>query len=130
MAINPFPIERKLFSVNEYEGMIAAGVLGEDDRLELIEGEVVRMSPIGSVHVFIVNRLANLLSMAQRGDGAPNNNLEEILGILSAELKGYTDRLAGVWSTDLAAVNRELERLSLAPLDPGCSKAEGCRLVP
>jgi photosystem II stability/assembly factor-like uncharacterized protein len=76
------------------------------------------------------NRLANLLSMAQRGDGAPNNNLEEILGILSAELKGYTDRLAAVWSTDLAAVNRELGRLSLPPLDPGCSKAEGCRLVP
>jgi hypothetical protein len=76
------------------------------------------------------NRLANLLSMAQRGDGAPNNNLEEILGILSAELKGYTDRLAAVWSTDLAAVNRELGRLSLAPLDPGCSRPEGCRLVP
>jgi hypothetical protein len=76
------------------------------------------------------NRLANLLSMAQRGDGAPNNNLEEILGILSAELKGYTDRLAAVWSTDLAAVNRELGRLSLAPLDPACNRADGCRLVP
>ena len=76
------------------------------------------------------NRLANLLSMAQRGDGAPNNNLEEILGILSAELKGYTDRLAVVWSTDLAAVNRELARLSLAPLDPKCAKPEGCGLVP
>ena len=75
------------------------------------------------------NRLANLLSMAQRGDGAPNNNLEEILGILSAELKGYTDRLATVWSSDLAAVNRELGRLSLVPLDPGCRKVEGCRLV-
>ncbi|HJR33692.1 MAG TPA: glycosyl hydrolase [Gemmatimonadales bacterium] len=76
------------------------------------------------------NRLANLLSMAQRGDGAPNNNLEEILGILSAELKGYTDRLAVVWSSDLAAVNRELARLSLAPLDPKCAKPEGCGLVP
>jgi hypothetical protein len=76
------------------------------------------------------NRLANLLSMAQRGDGAPNRNLEEILGILSAELRGYTDRLAVVWSTDLAAVNRELARLSLAPLDPKCAKPEGCGLVP
>ena len=76
------------------------------------------------------NRLANLLSMAQRGDGPPNNNLEEILGILSAELKGYTDRLTVVWSTDLAAVNRELTRLSLAPLDPKCAKPEGCGLVP
>jgi photosystem II stability/assembly factor-like uncharacterized protein len=76
------------------------------------------------------NRLANLLSMVQRGDGAPNNNLEEIFGILSAELKGYTDRLATVWSTDLAAVNRELGRLSLPALDPRCAKADGCGLVP
>ncbi len=64
MAINPFPIQHKLFSVTEYEQMIAAGVLGEDERLELIEGEVVRMSPIGPVHVFIVNRLTNLLAAA------------------------------------------------------------------
>ena len=76
------------------------------------------------------NRLANLLSMAQRGDGPPNNNMAEILGILSAELKGYTDRLALVWETDLAAVNRELARLKLAPLDPKCARAEGCAMLP
>jgi hypothetical protein len=72
------------------------------------------------------NRLANLLSMAQRGDGPPNNNLGEIFGILSAELKTYTDRLAQVWATDLVAVNRELGRLNLPPLDPKCARAEGC----
>ena len=76
------------------------------------------------------NRLANLLSMAQRGDGPPTNNMPEIFGILSAELKTYTDRLAVVWSTDLAAVNRELARLNLAPLDPACARAEGCALTP
>ncbi|HEV8150256.1 MAG TPA: glycosyl hydrolase [Gemmatimonadales bacterium] len=72
------------------------------------------------------NRLANLLSMAERGDGPPTNNMPEIFGILSAELKSYTDRLAQVWSTDLAAVNRELARLSLPLLDPKCARAEGC----
>ena len=76
------------------------------------------------------NRLANLLSMAERGDGAPTNNMPEIFGILSAELKTYTDRLALVWSSDLAAVNHELARLKLAPLDPACAKAEGCALTP
>jgi photosystem II stability/assembly factor-like uncharacterized protein len=76
------------------------------------------------------NRLANLLSMAERGDGPPTNNMPEIFGILSAELKTYTDRLEVVWSTDLTAVNRELARLKLTPLDPKCARAEGCAAIP
>jgi photosystem II stability/assembly factor-like uncharacterized protein len=75
------------------------------------------------------NRLATLLSMAERGDGRPTNNMPEIFGILSTELKGYTDRLAVVWKTDLAAVNKELARLKLPPLDPNCAKVEGCVVV-
>ena len=34
-----------------------AGVFSEDDRIELIEGEILRMSPIGSGHAAIVKRL-------------------------------------------------------------------------
>ncbi len=75
------------------------------------------------------NRLANLMSMAERGDGRPTTNMPEIFGILTQELKGYTDRLDEVWQTDLAAVNRELGRLDLAPIDPDCAKAEGCRPI-
>lgn len=76
------------------------------------------------------NRLANLLSMAERGDGPPTNNMAEIFQILSGELKTYADRLAAVWATDLAAVNRELARLSLTAIDPQCARAEGCSAVP
>lgn len=72
------------------------------------------------------NRLATLLSMAERGDGRPTTNMPEIFGILSAELKGYTDRLAQVWAKDLAAVNAELARLGLPRVDPQCARAEGC----
>ncbi|MCH7717274.1 MAG: glycosyl hydrolase [Gemmatimonadetes bacterium] len=64
------------------------------------------------------NRLANLMSMSERGDGRPGNNMEEIFQIMVDRLRGYTDRLEEVWATDLAAVNRELERLGLEPLDP------------
>ena len=76
------------------------------------------------------NRLANLLSMTERGDGLPINNMPEIFNILTTELKGYTDRLAQVYKTDLVAVNKELARLKLAPLDPQCEKVTGCAMVP
>jgi photosystem II stability/assembly factor-like uncharacterized protein len=75
------------------------------------------------------NRLATLLSMAERGDGRPVNNMYEIFEILSAELAGYTSRLERVWATDLAAVNAELARLRLPALDPACERAEGCAAV-
>jgi len=76
------------------------------------------------------NRIANLLSMSERGDGPPNQSMPEIFGILTTELKGYTDRLAVVWKTDLSAVNKELARLKLPAIDPSCAKAEGCTAVP
>ena len=76
------------------------------------------------------NRLATLLSMAERGDGRPTTNMPEIFTILSNEFKGYSDRLAMVWKTDLAAANKELARLSLPSMDPQCVKVEGCGAVP
>ncbi|MDZ7632273.1 MAG: hypothetical protein U5K74_13235, partial [Gemmatimonadaceae bacterium] len=72
------------------------------------------------------NRLATLLSMAERGDGRPTTNMPEIFGILSTQLGRYTTRLSQIWATDLVAVNKELARLRLAPIDPNCAKAEGC----
>jgi hypothetical protein len=72
------------------------------------------------------NRLANLMSMAERGDGLPTSNMPELFRILSAELQGYLDRLSQVWTRDLAAVNVELARLGLPKLDPKCGRAEGC----
>ena len=64
------------------------------------------------------NRLANLMSMAQRGDGRPGNMMPEIFNILSDELADYEAELAEVWATDLAAANAELRRLDLIQLDP------------
>lgn len=76
------------------------------------------------------NRLATLLSMAERGDGRPTTNMPEIFGILEKELKVYTDKLAQVWQTDLLAVNKELARLNLPLLDPKCTRVEGCAPTP
>ena len=38
------------FTAALYERMIASGILGEDDRVELIDGEIIAMSPMGARH--------------------------------------------------------------------------------
>jgi Uma2 family endonuclease len=51
-------LHRHYFNVDEYYRMTAAGIFSEDDRVELIEGEVVEMSPIGSSHQGCVDELS------------------------------------------------------------------------
>ncbi len=43
-------ITRHRFSSKDYHQMIELGILGEDDRVELIDGEIVAMAAIGSHH--------------------------------------------------------------------------------
>jgi Uma2 family endonuclease len=50
-------VPRRRFTTDEYHRMGEAGVLTEDDRVELLDGEIVRMSPIGSPHAGCVDRL-------------------------------------------------------------------------
>lgn len=50
----------RLFTVEEFHVMGRAGLFDEDDRVELIEGEIVTMTPIGRRHVACVNRLVLL----------------------------------------------------------------------
>lgn len=66
MAVRPVPHR---FNVTEYYQMGAGGVFGEDDRVELIDGEVLEMTPIGARHAACVNRLNRLLVLAA-GDRA------------------------------------------------------------
>ncbi|WP_240550114.1 Uma2 family endonuclease [Candidatus Roseilinea sp. NK_OTU-006] len=56
------PAVRRRFSADEYERMIAAGILAEDERLELIDGEIRPMSSIGSRHAACVKRLIAVLT--------------------------------------------------------------------
>lgn len=51
---------KRLFTVDEFHQMAQAGVLREDDRVELLEGEIVRMTPIGSRHAACVARLTEV----------------------------------------------------------------------
>jgi Uma2 family endonuclease len=55
-------IARRSFTVAEYYRMAEAGILSEDDRVELLDGEVIEMSPIGSRHAACVDRLNKYLN--------------------------------------------------------------------
>lgn len=58
MAADPI---RRLFTTAEYHAMGDSGILSEDDRVELIEGEIWQMSPIGPPHASHVARLDYVL---------------------------------------------------------------------
>ena len=48
-------LPRRRFTVAEVEAMVAAGVMEEDERVELIGGELVPMSPKGLEHEILKN---------------------------------------------------------------------------
>jgi Uma2 family endonuclease len=56
------PVKHWAFTVDDYMRMLEAGILREDDRIELIEGEIIEMSPIGDLHAGSVIRLTMLLT--------------------------------------------------------------------
>jgi Uma2 family endonuclease len=66
MSVN---LDKHHFTVSEYERMGETGVFSPDARVELIEGEIIEMSPIGSRHAACV-KLLNLILIQQVGDKA------------------------------------------------------------
>jgi Uma2 family endonuclease len=60
-------VTRWQFTADAYERMVETGILGKHDRVELIDGEVIAMSPIGPPHAGIVNRLNAILSRQLAG---------------------------------------------------------------
>jgi Uma2 family endonuclease len=56
VAYNP-----RRFTVREYYAMGTAGVLSPDERVELLDGEILTMPPIGPRHTGCVNRLTYVL---------------------------------------------------------------------
>jgi Uma2 family endonuclease len=53
-------LPKRLFTVDEYYRMAEAGILDPEARLELLEGAIVEMSPVGVRHVACVNRATAL----------------------------------------------------------------------
>lgn len=70
-------LARRRFTMEEYHRMAQTGILTEDDRVELIEGEIIQRTPVGQRHAACVARLTRRLIQAL-GDRAlvwPQNPL-------------------------------------------------------
>ena len=58
---------RRRYTVAEYFALVEIGVLGERDRIELLAGEIIVMSPIGDPHADCTDYMTNDLVFALRG---------------------------------------------------------------
>lgn len=54
-------VEKRWIDVEEYHRMAEAGILKLTEKVELIDGEIIRMSPVGSRHASIVDLLTEVL---------------------------------------------------------------------
>ena len=98
------PIRHKL-NVDEYYRMGEAGILGEDDRVELIDGEVLDMAPIGPGHEATVGGLTETLVIACMGRATvwPQNSIrlgrwsapQPDLAVLRRRADFYSTKRAG-----------------------------------
>jgi len=57
-------LEVRRWTRQEYDRMVEAGILGEDDHVELIDGEIVKMAPQGKPHAAAIRRVHVALQRA------------------------------------------------------------------
>jgi Uma2 family endonuclease len=74
----PTEIIKKRFTVDEYHRMGEAGIFGPEERVELIDGEIIQMSPIGLRHAARVARATALFvrALSDRAVIGPQNPVQ------------------------------------------------------
>jgi Uma2 family endonuclease len=100
-ALDSFP--RRKLSVDDFRRMGEAGILREDDRVELIDGEMIETAPIGVAHASKVNRLSRLFLRAVADQAnvsiqnpivlAPRDEPQPDIALLKPRLDDYAGAL-------------------------------------
>ncbi|MGA9997089.1 MAG: Uma2 family endonuclease [Pyrinomonadaceae bacterium] len=95
-------LELRLFTVEEYERMAEVGILGRDERLELIDGVIIKMSPKGDPHCaatdraarYFIKRMDDKVIVRNQNPIRLDNNAEPEPDIVLAtpQEKEYSDR--------------------------------------
>ncbi len=77
------PYTRHPISVMDYQKMAETGILSFDSRVELIEGEIIDIAPIGFIHASYVNRINREIIRAVKNTALVSIQNPIILGDLS-----------------------------------------------
>jgi Uma2 family endonuclease len=98
----PADIPRRRFTVDEVSQMVEQGILGEDEHVELLDGELVVMSPQGPPHASRVMELHEALAEAYRGrahvrsqvplESRPHNLPEPDVALVRGQVRDYRTR--------------------------------------
>ena len=101
-TVPPEPPTQRRFTVDEYERMVEAGVLPDEENVELLDGRIYRMSPIGSAHAACVDRLTRLFVRGVGEDAivriqspivlTPTSEPEPDVTLLKPRTGDYADR--------------------------------------
>ena len=94
-------LPRRALSVEDYHRMGEAGLFRSDERIELIQGDLITMAPIGGPHLHVVSVLAQLLTLAVKRSAfvsvqnqislPPDNEPQPDIALLSPEFWGRKD---------------------------------------
>ncbi len=108
-VVPPVPVRR--FTVDEYHQMIQAGILGENDNVELLEGWIVPKMPRNPVHDALISWVHNRVLAPRlrgwfcRGQSAiitPDSEPEPDLAVIRGSERDYLSRHPGPADTALA----------------------------
>jgi hypothetical protein len=113
------------FSSSEYERLIALGILRENDRVELIAGEIVELSRVSDRHVQAVNVLGHMLSTVAGPDLTnsiqnpiqlgPHDEPQPDLAVLRGGNRGLAEASEVLLVIEVADSSREYDRAAKLP---------------
>ncbi len=120
--------QRRRFSIRDVERMLEAGIVGEDEPLELLAGELVLRSPQNPRHAALTEKIRRLLERHHRSgvhtrthsplEAGPDSLPEPDVGLYNGGVEDYLERHPGgrdaLLVVEIAATSRVHDRAKAA----------------